>query len=72
MLKLNISSHSYHEARQKLERTQIVFRTEVWQDDAVAKDRDAVAKDRDGVIIQNIRDLDQYIENHNGGFCDAF
>ena len=65
MLKLNISSHSYHEARQKLERTQIVFRTEVWQDDAVAKDRD-------GVIIQNIRDLDQYIENHNGGVCDAF
>jgi len=65
MLKLNISSHSYHEARQKLERTQIVFRNEVWQDDAVAKDRD-------GVIIQNIRDLDQYIENHNGGFCDAF
>jgi len=65
MLKLNISSHSYHEARQKLERTQIVFRTEVWQDDAVAKDRDAV-------IIQNIRDLDQYVENHNGGFCDAF
>jgi len=65
MLKLNISSHSYHEARQKLERTQIVFRTEVWQDDAVAKDRD-------GVIIQNIRDLDQYVENHNGGFCDAF
>ena len=65
MLKLNISSHSYHEARQKLERTQIVFRNEVWQDDAVAKDRD-------GVIIQNIRDLDQYIENHNGGFYDAF
>jgi len=65
MLKLNISSHSYHEARQKLERTQIVFRTEVWLNDAVAKDRD-------GVIIQNIRDLDQYIENHNGGFCDAF
>ena len=65
MLKLNIGSHSYHEARQKLERTQIVFRTEVWQDDAVAKDRD-------GVIIQNIRDLDQYVENHNGGFCDAF
>jgi len=65
MLKLNISSHSYHEARQKLERTQIVFRTEVWLNDAVAKDRD-------GVIIQNIRDLDQYIENHNGGVCDAF
>ena len=65
MLKLNISSHSYHEARQKLERTQIVFRNEVWLNDAVAKDRD-------GVIIQNIRDLDQYIENHNGGVCDAF
>jgi len=64
MLKLNISSQSYHEARQKLERTQIVFSTEVWQNDAIAEDRD-------GVIIQTILDLDQYIENHNGGFGDA-
>jgi len=65
MIILNIGSRSYHEARQKIERTSLVFSTEVWSGEDVAKDRD-------GEIIRNIRDLDQYIENHNGGFGDDF
>jgi len=64
MIKLNIGSHCYSEARQKLERTQLLFRTEVFSGEDIAEDIE-------GNRIGNLVELDQYIENHNGGYGDG-
>ena len=57
MIKLNIGSHCYSEARQKLERTQLLFRTEIFSGEDIAEDIE-------GNRIGNLVELDQYIENH--------
>ena len=64
MIKLNIGSHCYSEARQKLERTQLLFQTQVFSGEDVAEDTE-------GNRISNLAELDQYIENHNGGYGDG-
>ena len=64
MIKLNMGSHCYSEARQKLERTHLLFSTYIFSGEDIAEDMS-------GNIITNLVELDQYIENHNGGYGDG-
>ena len=64
MIKLNIGSRCYDEARQKLEQTQLLFSSYIFSGEDIAEDMS-------GNIITNLVELDQYIENHNGGYGDG-
>ena len=64
MIKLNIGSRCYDEARQKLVQTQLLFSTYIFSGEDIAEDMS-------GNIITNLVELDQYIENHNGGYGDG-
>jgi len=47
-----------------LERTQLLFQTQVFSGEDVAEDTE-------GNRISNLVELEQYIENHNGGYGDG-
>ena len=47
-----------------MERTQLLFQTKVFSGEDIAEDIE-------GNRIRNLVELDQYIENHNGGYGDG-
>ena len=62
MITLNVKSRSYHAARKKLEKTQLQFRIAVFPNDDVGEATY-------GEHFSLLSDLEEYIDNVNGGFC---
>lgn len=65
MITLNLNSHNYNEAREKIEKTSLLYNQKAYPDMFLGMTRD-------GKKLKNLSDLDEHIENVGGGYCDSF